>query len=163
MDDPLISGPAVSIERRVSARVDVAWLSGVVQLRLPPGREAVLLNLSRDGACIEAGSRLLPGGRVEVHLSTQGWNWRGRAMVTRCHVSALVPDDGARYLAALHFATPLASDEPATLMDAARDAVVDGYVLPGNTGGANRKWAVTTRETLLQSRAEAERSEISQE
>ena len=110
MGTPLTCTPTDPIERRISARVEVASLSGVVHLRLPPGREAVLLDLSQDGACIEATSRLVPGGRVEMHLATQGWNWRGRATVTRCRVSALVPDNGARYLAALHFDTPLGLD-----------------------------------------------------
>ena len=156
MGDPLSSGLAVSTERRVSARVEVASLSGVVQLRLPPGREAVLLNLSRDGACIEVGSRLLPGGPVEVYLSTRGWNWRGRAIVTRCRVSALVLDDGARYKAALQFATPLALNGPETLLEAARDAAANGYALPAEAGGLSREWAATTRAALVQGRTEAE-------
>ena len=112
MDRSLTGGPVVQIERRVSARVEVAPLSGAVHVRLPPGRQAVLLNLSRYGACIEAGSRLLPGAAMEVHLSTPGWNWRGRAIVTRCRVCALLPDRGARYVAALQFAAPLAPDGP---------------------------------------------------
>ena len=130
MGDPLTRTPTGRIERRVSARVEVASLSGVVHLRLLPGRDAVLLDLSQDGACLEATSRLVPGGRVEMHLATQGWSWRGRATVTRCRVSALAADSGARYLAALHFDTPLGLDGPKALLEAAREAVVGGYALP---------------------------------
>ena len=163
MGEPLSNGLAVPTERRVSARVEVSSLSSVVQLRLPPGREAVLLNLSRDGACIEAGSRLLPGGAVEVHLSTRGWNWRGRAIVTRCRVSALVLDDGARYVAALQFAAPLALNGPETLLEAARDAIANGYALPAEAGAASREWAVTTRTALVQAGAGPERPGIPSE
>jgi hypothetical protein len=139
MDNPLTCTPTDPIERRVSARVEVASLSGVVHLRLPPGREAVLLDLSQDGACIEATSRLVPGGRVEMHLATQGWNWRGHATVTRCRVSALVPDNGARYLAALHFDTPLGLDGAKALLEAAREAATGGYALPGGETCTNRQ------------------------
>jgi hypothetical protein len=155
MGEPLTGGPSNPIERRISVRVDVASLSGVVHLRLPPGREAVLLNLSQAGACIEATSRLLPGGRVEMHLATRGWNWRGRATVTRCRVSALVPDDGARYLAALQFDTPLGPGGTAALLEAARQAVEDGYALPDGATGAFRPWVVTTRQQPVRPGAEA--------
>ncbi len=139
MGHPVTRTPTYPTERRVSARVWVASLSGVVHLRLPPGREAVLLNLSQDGACIEATSRLVPGGRVEMHLATKGWNWRGRATVTRCRVSALVPDSGARYLAALHFDTPLGLDGPEALLEAARNAIAGGYALPEGEACTNRQ------------------------
>jgi hypothetical protein len=139
MGDPLTGGPPGPIERRISVRVEVASLSGVIHLRLPPGREAVLLNVSRNGACIEATSRLMPGGRVEMHLATQGWNWRGHATVTRCRVSALVPDNGARYLAALHFDTPLGLGGTKALLEAAREAVAGGYALPEGETCPNRQ------------------------
>ena len=148
MDDPQTGGPAARIERRQSPRVEVASLSGVVHLHLPPGREAVLLNLSRTGACIEARSRLLPGGGTELHVSTRGWDWRGRAIVTRCRVSALEPDQGARYIAALQFATPLASDGPSALLEAAREALTSGYALPEGEIGPSRRRAVTTHQRL---------------
>jgi hypothetical protein len=139
MGGPLTGTPRDPNDRRVFSRVEVASLSGVVHLRLLPGREAVLLDLSQDGACIEVASRLLPGGRVEMHLATRGWKWRGHATVTRCRVSALVPDNGALYLAALHFDTPLEPGGPKTLLGAARDAVADGYALPvGETGAARQ-------------------------
>jgi hypothetical protein len=139
MGSPLTSIPTDPIERRISARVEVGSLSGVVQLRLPPGREALLLDLSQDGACIEATSRLVPGGRVEMHLATKGWTWRGRATVTRCRVSALVPDNGARYLAALHFDTPLGLEGPRALLEAAHEALAGGYALPEGETRANRQ------------------------
>jgi hypothetical protein len=126
MGASLNRGFAAPLERRISVRAEVASLSSVVHLRLPPGREAVLLNVSQEGACIEAPSRLLPGGRIEVHISTVGWSWRGRATVKRCRVSALVPDHGVRYTAALQFDPPLGQNGTAALLDAARSAVASG-------------------------------------
>lgn len=126
MGASLNRGPLVRVERRLSVRVEVGSLSGVVHVRLLPGREAVLLNVSQEGACIEAPSRLLPGGPVEVHISTAGWVWRGRATVKRCRVSALVPDHGARYLAALQFDPPLGRGGAAALLEAARNAIAAG-------------------------------------
>jgi hypothetical protein len=157
MGGALTAGPPGPIERRISARVEVASLAGVVLLRLPPGREAVLLNVSQAGACIEATSRLLPGGSVEMHLATQGWSWRGRATVTRCRVSALVPDEGARYVAALQFDTPLVPGGTAALVEAAYDAVANGYVLPDGEIGASGQWAAATRRQPVPLEDEAER------
>jgi hypothetical protein len=156
MGAPLTGGPADPVERRVSARVEVASLSGVIRLRLPPGREAVLLNVSQGGACIEAASRLLPGGRVEVHVSTLGWSWRGRAMVKRCRVSALVPDNGARYLAALQFDPPLGPDDTQAFLETAARAGTSGYGLPKERTVTSRQWAGATRGQPLQFDAEAE-------
>jgi len=132
MGTPLIGGPAAPVERRVSERVDLASLSELVHVRLPPGRQAVLLNVSQEGASIEAASRLLPGGHVEVHISTRGWNWRGPAIVKRCRVSALVADHGARYLAALQFEAPLEPGGATALLEAAHRASGDGNALPEN-------------------------------
>ncbi len=160
MGAPLTGGPAVPVERRVSRRVEVGALSGVVHLRLPPGREATLVNVSQEGACIETASRLLPGGRVEVHMSTPGWNWRGRATVNRCHVSALVLEKGARYLAALQFDTPLGPGGVTSLLAAAREAEAVGYSLPNDETRTNHQWAVTTRRKPLRSEAKAERRGI---
>jgi len=157
MGAPLTGGSAVPVERRVSGRVEVGSLSGAVHLRLPPGREAILVNVSQEGACIEAASRLLPGGRVEVQISTLGWNWRGRAMVKRCRVSALVPDNGARYLAALQFDTPLGPGGTTALLAAAREADLVGYALPKGETRTPRQWAGATRGQPVQFEAKAER------
>lgn len=160
MGAPLTGGPAVPVERRVSGRVEVGSLTGAIHLRLPPGRDAILLNVSQEGACIEAASRLLPGGLVEVHMSTLGWNWRGRAMVKRCRVSALMPENGARYLAALQFDTPLEPGGTTALLAAAREAGAVGYALPNGETRRSRQWAVATHGQPAQSEAQAERPGI---
>lgn len=157
MGAPLIAGPAGARDRRRSARVDVGASAGVVRVRLPPGREAVLLNLSRGGACIEASSALLPGRSVDVLVSLPGWSWRGRATVTRCRVSGLVTDRGVRYEAAVQFELPLDPDGPARLVEAAQEVARNGYVLPIKAVGQVSTWAVHTRSEPARRHEEAER------
>jgi len=157
MGASLTTSPAGSCDRRRSARVEVATLAGVVHMRLPPGREAVLLNLSRDGACVEAGSRLLPGRPVEVLLALPGWGWRGRATVTRCRISALAIGNGVRYEAALQFELPLDPAGPARFLEAAQEASLAGYTLPADTRRQVSARAVTTRHECVRLREDAER------
>ena len=103
-------------------------------VRLRPGRDVLLLDLSARGASIEAPSRLLPGTHVELQLGAPGWHWMGRAHVLRCHVSALAPQAGIRYRAALHFDRHL--DVPsadALALAAARadgESGPSGYLVP---------------------------------
>ena len=98
---------AIRAERRASRRHalggDGAWLSSA---RLRHGLDVTVLNVSAGGALVEADARLLPGSTVELHVSAPGWQWSGPARVLRCHVSALVADNGVRYRAALGFERP---------------------------------------------------------
>lgn len=95
--------PTALAERRSwrrRGRDDCRWLS---QARLRHGLELRVLNLGQGGALVEAPARLLPGSRVEVHLAAPGWGWCAGARVLRCQVSALLPEQGVRYRAALEF------------------------------------------------------------
>jgi hypothetical protein len=157
MGAPLIAKPAGARERRRSDRVDVGASAGIVRLRLPPGREAVLLNLSRSGACVETSSALIPGRPLDVLVSLPGWNWRGRATVMRCRVSALVIDHGVRYEAAVQFDLPLDPDGPERLLEAAHKAGGDGYAIPTQAADGVSTWAVRTHSEPAQIREEAER------
>ena len=76
--------------------------------RLRPGREAVVVNVSRGGACVEAMSPLRPGHSVDIRLVLPDWRWHGEAQVLRCHVSALPREQKVRYRAGLAFMTPVA-------------------------------------------------------
>jgi hypothetical protein len=157
MGVPLTTSPEGFRDRRRSARVDVGAAEGVVRLRLPPGREAVLLNLSRGGACLEASSALLPGTSVDVLVSLPGWSWRGRATVLRCRVSELVTGNGVRYEAAIQFELALDPDGPARLLDATRTDSLDGYALPKRAPDGVAAWGVTTHNERVRRLDEAER------
>jgi hypothetical protein len=130
MAAPLIHGSSQSPERRQSPRVATDDRDHVVALRLVPGLGASFRNLSAGGACIEVASRLLPGTPVDLQVALSGWQWRGRARVLRCHVSALVPDEGVRYEAALQFDISRDPDAARALLVAVQDAIRRGYELP---------------------------------
>jgi hypothetical protein len=102
----------------------------IVALRLVPGLSASFLNLSGGGAWIQVASRLLPGTPVDLQVACLGCVWRVRARVMRCRVSALVPDDGVRYEAALQFDLSRDKDAPRALIGAIRDALTSGNELP---------------------------------
>ena len=94
------------VERRQTPRTTDAACHGVVSVRVRPGHQAVLLNVSLDGAAIETSYRLLPGSTVELQLDTgRGWtNLRGR--VLRCAVVALTAHR-VTYGGAVRFESPL--------------------------------------------------------
>lgn len=99
-------------ERRQSRRHDggdCGWLS---HARLRHGLELLVIDLANGGACVEAPARLLPGSSVELHLAAPGWRWTAAARVLRCHVSALLPERGVRYRAALQFDRQLTPPAP---------------------------------------------------
>lgn len=94
-----------------------AWLSSA---RLRHGPDLLIVNLAEGGALVEAATRLLPGSSVELYLAAPGWRWFAAARVLRCGVSALVPEQGVRYRAALQFQRPL--HPPGPQRDAAANA-----------------------------------------
>jgi hypothetical protein len=126
----LAAGLPRPIERRRFPRVAASANAESLRVRLLPGRDACLLNLSRSGALIQVDSRVLPDRPVEVQLSAPGWRWTCRARVLRCHVSALVREDGVRYHAALQFDAPMPADGPGGQRPVGPDARGEGYQLP---------------------------------
>ncbi len=116
------------VERRRYPRVVPAEALGPAVARLRPGREVLLLNLSRGGACVEAVSPLRPGHPVDIRLMLPDWQWHGEAQVLRCQVSALPREQKARYRAGLQFATPVTSGGIATGTDLLPPSC--GYGLP---------------------------------
>jgi hypothetical protein len=117
-------------DRRRSRRIASTDCGESVRVRVRPGWDATLLNLSRDGACIEVASRLLPGIPVDMQLAISGWFWNGRAKVLRCHVAALFQEDGVRYQAALQFDPPLDPEGEERLNAALLEADQFGYQVP---------------------------------
>lgn len=104
--------PDLHADRRTSRRrlgPECAWLT---HARLRHGLEVAIVDLATGGALVEAAARLLPGSSVELHLTAPGWQWSAMARVLRCRVSALLPERGVRYRAALRFDRPLAPPDP---------------------------------------------------
>jgi hypothetical protein len=146
------------IERRGCQRHDGTECRWITSARLRPGRDVTLLNLSSRGAQVEAASRLLPGTSVELQLAALDRRWLRSAQVLRCHVSALVPEGGVRYRAALRFDEaldlPFAEGVGKPGFAAHRKECSFGYCLPGRealpkatTGNAYpvRQWPIRSR------------------
>jgi hypothetical protein len=140
----LIPGSSSSSERRQFLRVAMGERADVVGLRLVPGRGATVRDLSHGGACIEVAARLLPGTPVDLQVTALGRRWLGRARVLRCHVSALVPDAGVRYEAALQFDLSRDPEGPDQLLTAVLAAVGRVYQVPNDLPRLMPARAVTT-------------------
>jgi hypothetical protein len=123
-------GSTPPLERRRFCRVAATACRDIARARVRPGRDGSLLNLSRGGACIEVASRVLPGTPVEVQLAVARCRWSGRARVLRCRVSALLPEDGVRYQAALQFDPPVEASVHTELESALTAATRAGYQVP---------------------------------
>ena len=115
-------GRAVTADRRAAVRT--RFSSGVLPpaARFHPGREVIVVDLSRHGALVEGVWRLRPGARIELQigLGTDPALIRGR--VERCYVASLGPGE-VRYRTALRFDAPIGFSPP--------DDLLDGYSVPG--------------------------------
>lgn len=83
-------------ERRVPGRG--------VRARVRLGHRLVVVDVSSRGALVEGQCQLRPGSRVEVQLESEARGSMVAAHVTRCLVSAIDPECGVTYRAALSFA-----------------------------------------------------------
>jgi hypothetical protein len=89
-------------ERRMLLRRTPADTESLSRVRLRLGSELTVLDVSDGGVFVESASRLSPGSRVDVHVTTSHGRTLVRATVARAHVSAL-RSDAVRYRAALAF------------------------------------------------------------
>jgi hypothetical protein len=142
---PLNPGATRSGERRQSSRVVIGGRGDIAGLRLVPGLGASIRNLSHGGACIEVTSRLLPGTPVDLQASLPGRRWRAQARILRCHVSAIVADDGLRYEAALQFDLSRDPDAGDRLLTGVLEAIKHGYPVPSDASPSVPDRADTTR------------------
>ena len=95
------------MERRAFRRATRDECRLVATVRLRPGREVELIDVSSGGALVEARSRLLPGTRVELQVLVLGTCRLVRGRVARCHVFAVSSTAGVTYRAGLVFDEPL--------------------------------------------------------
>jgi hypothetical protein len=79
------------IERRRASRRYCAGEHGIVSARVRPGKPVVIVDVSANGALIEASHRLLPGANVELHLDTADRRATIRGRMLRCHVARVRP------------------------------------------------------------------------
>lgn len=117
-------------DRRRSERATAVGMRWLRSVRLLPGRDIALINISSGGALIESETRLVPGAHVNLHLQSTGGRLQLRGRLLRCAVSAVAAERGLRYLGALAF------ERPFELPREDRSSV--GYALPSLLGERRR-------------------------
>lgn len=120
MDGAVVQGPAPDRRRTIRRkRAELSWLGG---LRLRPGLDVALVNLSAGGALVESPTRLRPGARTILRLTGVAGSWTVASLVSRSWVAAIDDQQGVVYRSALVFDKaldpPAAADEgPASHRD----------------------------------------------
>jgi hypothetical protein len=79
-----------------------------VRARVRTGHPLIVIDVSPDGALVEAGRPLRPGSQVELHVESDRQHARFAARVVRCDVVAISADYGTTYRAGLSFNEPCA-------------------------------------------------------
>jgi hypothetical protein len=90
--------------------------------RIRPGHRVTLVNVSTDGALLDAPTPLRPGAGIEVQFERADHRVRIAGTVVRCGVAALDANRGPTYRAAIAF--------EGTFDWVREEAPRDGYGLP---------------------------------
>ena len=105
-------------ERRSMPRKSSFEEHGIMGVRVRPGRDGSVVDVSADGMLIDTIHRLLPGTTVEVLLAGADRRTTIRGRIVRCAVASL-HGSVVRYRGAVRFDRSIAS-----FLD------LDGYVIP---------------------------------
>jgi hypothetical protein len=90
------------IDRRADKRCTAAAMR-VSLATLRPGRHVRVIDLSPAGALVQTDRPLRPGSRVQIRLVLATITVSVAAHIVRCLVSAIHPEYGVTYRAALRF------------------------------------------------------------
>jgi hypothetical protein len=111
----------VITNRRADTRYPAEAVPEITGLRISPGAEATLVNISATGVLIDSAQRFAPGQRVAVHFEGRLPTKYMKARIVRCQVSAISRKGSLRYHTAMAFDDrlalpnePAAADVPAT-------------------------------------------------
>lgn len=80
-----------TVERRLSQRRQSFEGHGVAMIRVRPGVEASMVDVSATGVLVETQRRLLPGASIEIHFVRDKRLAAVRGRVLRCAVVRLGP------------------------------------------------------------------------
>ena len=111
-----------ALERRAAPRHRPDPGSNTANVRVRPGRQATLIDVSAIGVLIETTYRLLPGSVVDMQLPETDTRTSTRARIVRCFVSGL-HGGCIWYRVGLRFEGPLLG--PGSV-------VRNGYAIPAN-------------------------------
>jgi PilZ domain len=123
--DPAVSAASIEpdvtegdAERRSTPRKTTFEEHGIMGVRVRPGRDGAVVDVSAGGMLIDTIHRLLPGTTVEVLLAGADRRTTIRGRIVRCAVASL-HGSVVRYRGAVRFDRSIAS-----FLD------LDGYVIP---------------------------------
>lgn len=80
-----------TVERRLSQRRQSIEEHGIVSVRVRPGVEASIVDVSASGVLVETPRRLLPGTAIEIHFERDKRLAAVRGRVLRCAIVRLGP------------------------------------------------------------------------
>ncbi len=80
-----------TVERRLSQRRQSLEEHGIVSIRVRPGVDASIVDVSATGVLIETQRRLLPGTSIEIHFERDKRLAAIRGRVLRCAIVRLGP------------------------------------------------------------------------
>jgi len=101
--------------------------------RVRPGHRVVVVDVSAGGALLEAARPLRPGADVEVQFEHANQRLRIGGTVVRCGVTAIDPERGPTYRAAVSFNE--------SFEWVREEATHGGYRLPGQGGHRRPGWS----------------------
>jgi len=102
VDGTVGQGPSPGRRRAIRRKRAELW-----GLRLCPGLDAALVNLSAGGVLVETPTRLRPGARTVLRLTGVAGSWTVSGSVSRSWVAAFGPEHGVVNRSALVFDKPL--------------------------------------------------------
>jgi hypothetical protein len=98
----------IAAERRASTRLDAVNLHDLIRVRIKPGVDVAIVNVSTRGLAIETATRLVPGSTIDLRFSVCGDSISVRGRVLRCMVSRLTATH-IRFRSAVHLETDIVS------------------------------------------------------
>jgi hypothetical protein len=97
------AGDSSLTNRRVEQRYSRDAIPAITRIRLSPGDEAGLVNVSASGILVESAMRYAPGVTLTVHFEGSFPTRQIKGRVVRCQVSAITGQGALQYQTALAF------------------------------------------------------------
>jgi hypothetical protein len=97
------AGDSSLTNRRVEQRYSRDAIPAITGIRLSPGDDAGLVNLSASGILVESAMRYAPGVTLTVHFEGSFPTRQIKGRVVRCQVSAITRQGALQYQTALAF------------------------------------------------------------
>ena len=97
------AGDSSPTNRRVEPRYSREAIPAITGIRLSPGDEADLVNVSASGILVESAMRYAPGVTLTIHFDGSFPTKQIKGRVVRCQVSAITRRGALQYQTGLSF------------------------------------------------------------